>query len=67
MKRAHAHRFRHIFATWTIENQAREIDVQYLLGHSTSAMVCRCAATYDSAKAASAHESLSPVTRLFDD
>ena len=27
VKRAHAHRFRHIFATWTIENQAREIDV----------------------------------------
>lgn len=25
------------FATWAIENHARELDVQYLLGHSTSA------------------------------
>ena len=29
---AHAHRFRHTFATWAIENHARELDVQYLLG-----------------------------------
>lgn len=63
----HAHRFRHTFATWAIENQAREIDVQYLLGHSTSAMVRRYAATYDSAKAVVAHESFSPVARLFDE
>jgi integrase len=67
VKRAHAHRFRHTFATWAIENHASELDVQYLLGHSTSAMVRRYAATYDSAKAASAHASFSPVTRLFDD
>ena len=60
----HAHRFRHTFATWAIENQARELDVQYLLGHSTSAMVRRYAATYDSAKAAQAHASFSPMSRL---
>lgn len=60
----HAHRFRHTFATWAIENQARELDVQYLLGHSTSAMVRRYAATYDSAKAATAHASFSPANRL---
>ncbi len=51
MADAHAHRFRHTFATWAIENHAREIDVQYLLGHSTSAMVRRYSATYDAAKA----------------
>ncbi|MEE8550158.1 MAG: site-specific integrase [Gemmatimonadota bacterium] len=33
--KVHAHRFRHTFATWAIENQARELDVQHLLGHST--------------------------------
>ena len=60
----HAHRFRHTFATWAIENQARELDVQYLLGHSTSAMVRRYAATYDSAKAAAAHSGFSPMRRL---
>ena len=63
----HAHRFRHTFATWAIENQARELDVQYLLGHSTSAMVRRYAATYDSAKAVVAHAAFSPLTRLFDE
>ena len=60
---AHAHRFRHTFATWAIENHARELDVQYLLGHSTSAMVRRYSATYDSAKAAAAHASFSPAAR----
>jgi site-specific recombinase XerD len=33
--KVHPHRFRHTFATWAIEQQAREIDVQFLLGHST--------------------------------
>ena len=59
-----AHRLRHTFATWPIESQARELDVQYLLGHSPSAMVQRYAATYDSAKAAAAHGAFSPVGRL---
>ena len=61
---ANPHRFRHTFATWAIENQARELDVQYLLGHSTSAMVRRYAATYDAAKAAEAHAAFSPAARL---
>ena len=61
---AHAHRFRHTFATWAIENHARELDVQYLLGHSTAAMVRRYSATYDAAKAADAHAAFSPATRL---
>ncbi len=64
VEHTHAHRFRHTFATWAIENHAREIDVQYLLGHSTSAMVRRYAATYDSAKAAEAHAAFSPATRF---
>ena len=41
----HPHKFRHTFATWAIEAEAREIDVQFLLGHSTPAMVRRYAAT----------------------
>ncbi|MDP6824299.1 MAG: tyrosine-type recombinase/integrase [Dehalococcoidia bacterium] len=61
---ANPHRFRHTFATWAIENQARELDVQYLLGHSTSAMVRRYSATYDAAKAAEAHAMFSPADRL---
>ena len=38
--------------------------MQYLLGHSTSAMVRRYSATYDAAKAASAHVRFSPAARL---
>ena len=62
--KVHAHRFRHTFATWAIENQARELDVQYLLGHSTPDMVRRYSATYNSEKAARAHEAFSPADRL---
>ena len=61
---ANPHRFRHTFATWAIENHARELDVQYLLGHSTSAMVRRYSATCDAAKAADAHAAFSPAARL---
>ena len=61
---ANPHPFRHTFATWTIENHARKLDVQYLLGQSTSAMVRRYSATYDAAKAAAAHASFSPAARL---
>ena len=61
---ANPHRFRHTFATWAIENHARELDVQYLLGHSTSAIVRRYSATYDAAKAADAHHAFSPAARL---
>ncbi len=62
--KVHAHRFRHTFATWAIENQARELDVQYLLGHSTPDMVRRYSATDNSEKAARAHEAFSPADRL---
>ncbi len=61
---ANPHRFRHTFATWAIENHARELDVQYLLGHSTSAMVRRYSATYDAAKAGDAHAAFSPAARF---
>ena len=50
--------------TWAIEQQAREIDVQRLLGHSTSAMLRRYTASYDAEKAAQAHASFSPGDRL---
>ena len=39
----------------------RELDVQYLLGHSSPMMVRRYSATYDSEQAASAHASFSPA------
>ena len=61
---ANPHRFRHTFATWAIESHARELDVQYLLGHSSSAMVRRYSATYDAAKAADAHAAFSPAARF---
>jgi len=51
-------------ATWAIEAEAREIDVQFLLGHSTPAMVRRYAATYNAEKAARAHARWSPGDRL---
>ena len=60
----HPHKFRHTFATWAIEAEAREIDVQFLLGHSTPAMVRRYAATYNAEKAARAHARWSPGDRL---
>jgi integrase/recombinase XerC len=62
--KVHPHRFRHTFATWAIEQQAREIDVQFLLGHSTPAMLRRYTATYDAEKAARAHEQFSPADRM---
>ena len=61
---ANPHRFRHTFATWAIEAGAREIDVQYLLGHSTAIMTRRYAATYDASMAAVRHPSFSPASRL---
>ena len=60
----HPHRFRHTFATMAIRAAAREIDVQHLLGHSTSAMVRRYTRTYDSENAALAHATFSPVAQL---
>ena len=58
------HRFRHTFATWAIRVNARELDVQYLLGHSSPMMVRRYSATYNSEQAASAHAAFSPAMQL---
>jgi len=60
----HPHRFRHTFATMAIRSAAREIDVQHLLGHSTSAMVRRYTCTYDAEQAAIAHSTFSPAAQL---
>jgi integrase/recombinase XerC len=62
--KVHAHRFRHTFATWAIEADARELDVQYLLGHSSPDMVRRYASTYNSERAARRHASFSPANAL---
>ena len=58
--RVHAHRFRHTFATWAIGHDARELDVQHLLGHNSPDMVRRYSATYGSAQAAERHAAFSP-------
>ena len=49
------HRLRHTLAPGAIRVNARELDVQYLLGHSSPMMVRRYSATYDSEQAAKAH------------
>ncbi len=62
--KVHAHRFRHTFATWAIEQDARELDVQYLLGHASPDMVRRHSATYNSEQAARRHAAFSPAEQL---
>jgi integrase/recombinase XerC/integrase/recombinase XerD len=64
LPKVHAHRFRHTFATWAIEQDARELDVQYLLGHSSPDMVRRYASTYNSEQAARRHAAFSPADIL---
>ena len=64
VRQVNPHRFRHTFATWAIRASARELDVQYLLGHSSPMMVRRYSATYDSEQAASAHATFSPAMQL---
>jgi len=64
VEKVKVHRFRHTFATWAIENEARELDAQFLLGYSTLAMLRRYAAAYDAEKAARAHERFSPADRM---
>ena len=41
VRQVNPHRFRHTFATWAIRVNARELDVQYLLSHSSPMMVRR--------------------------
>ena len=62
--RVHAHRFRHTFATWAIAHDARELDVQHLLGHISPDMVRRYSATYGSAQAAERHAAFSPGDQM---
>ena len=64
ISKVHAHRFRHTFATWAIEEDARELDVQYLLGHASPDMVRRYASTYNCEQAARRHVAFSPAERL---
>ena len=62
--KVHAHRFRHTFATWAIQHDARELDVQYLLGHSSPDMVRRYSSSYRSEQAALRHVSFSPADQM---
>jgi len=64
VRQVNPHRFRHTFATWAIRASARELDVQYLLGHSSPMMVRRYSATYDSEQAATHHAAFSPASQL---
>ncbi len=60
----HPHGFRHTFATWALSSNAREIDVQMLLGHSSIVMTQRYARTYSSEQAIRGHRLFSPVQHL---
>ena len=62
--KVHAHRFRHTFVTWAIAHDARELDVQHLLGHASPDMVRRYSATYRSAQAAERHPAFSPGDQM---
>lgn len=64
IEKVHAHRFRHTFATWAIEHDARELDVQYLLGHSSPDMVRRYSSSYRSEQAAMRHHRFSPADQM---
>jgi integrase len=64
LAKVHAHRFRHTFATWAIEQGARELDVQLLLGHASPDMVRRYASSYNSELAARRHGEFSPARLL---
>ena len=64
IKKVHAHRFRHTFATWAIQHDARELDVQYLLGHSSPDMVRRYSSSYRSEQAALRHSTFSPADQM---
>jgi integrase/recombinase XerC/integrase/recombinase XerD len=61
LTKVHAHRFRHTFATWAIQQGARELDVQLLLGHSSPHMVRRYSASYNAEQAARRHPAFSPT------
>ena len=62
--KVHVQRFRHTFATWAIEQDARKLDVQHLLGHASPDMVRRYASTYNSEQAARRHAAFSPADLL---
>ena len=62
--KVHAHRFRHTFATWAIAHDARELDVQHLLGHSSPDMVRRYSSAYRSEQAALRHHRFSPGDQM---
>ncbi len=64
LPKVHAHRFRHTFATWSIQADARELDVQCLLGHASPDMIRRYTSTYNSEQAALRHVAFSPAERL---
>lgn len=64
--KVHAHRFRHTFATWAIQHDARELDVQYLLGHSSPDMVRRYSSSYGSEQAAMRHVRFSPADQMLE-
>ena len=64
--KVHAHRFRHTFATWAIQHDARELDLQYLLGHASSDMVRRYSSSYRSEQAATRHVRFSPGDQMLE-
>jgi integrase len=64
VENVYPHRFRHSYATWAIRSNAREIDIQHLLGHRSPDMIRRYTRTYRSEQAAERHSEFSPGNRL---
>lgn len=62
--RCSPHTFRHTSATMSLDNGAKEFEVQAMLGHSTLIMTRRYVASLNSEKAAEAHKRFSPVEHL---
>ena len=62
--KVHAHRFRHTFVTRAIGHDARDLDVQYLLGHSSPDMVRRYSSSYRAEQAALGHVQFAPGDQM---
>ena len=60
-----AHRFRHYFATHYLEGGGDINTLRLLLGHATLAMVLKYSRYVDAKKAFLAHETFSPLDRLY--
>lgn len=63
-KKCSPHVFRHTFACNFLDNGGQELELQYLLGHSTLKMVEIYSKATKARRAFKAHQRFSPVERL---